>query len=175
MVSKQDAFWAEWVLVQTSFCGEVGFGIWLKHHGKIWKLTRRSLKAKFQIPPLRSVMFVVNTTTPKILVSFQNCEWVFKFWVSLWVKPHDFPKHHGFSVEFGLNSEALIWRESGVNTQIEVELSLISFVLLLNYFLLRLIFSGLFSVPLIFTILCCVPPIWEQILRDIKWGLQPPL
>ena len=26
-------------LVQTSFCGEVGFGIWLNHHRQIWKLT----------------------------------------------------------------------------------------------------------------------------------------
>ena len=25
------------VLVQTSFCEEVGFGIWLKHHGNIFQ------------------------------------------------------------------------------------------------------------------------------------------
>ena len=44
------------VLGQTSFCGEVGFGIWLKNFP--W-----CLKAKFQIPPLRRRMFVINTTT----------------------------------------------------------------------------------------------------------------
>ena len=26
--------------MQTSFCGEVGFEIWLKHHGKVWNITR---------------------------------------------------------------------------------------------------------------------------------------
>ena len=35
------------------------------------------LKAKFQIPPLHSVMFVVYTMTPKKSISFQNFEWVF--------------------------------------------------------------------------------------------------
>ena len=48
------------LLVQTSFCGEVGFGIWLKHHGKISKLTEK----------------------------FQNsrgaAEWVLKFFSEFW-------------------------------------------------------------------------------------------
>ena len=26
--------------MQTSFSGEVGFGIWLKHHRKVWNITR---------------------------------------------------------------------------------------------------------------------------------------
>ena len=49
-------------------------------------------------------------------MSFQNFEWVLKFWVIVWVKQHDFSKHHGFSVEFGLNSEILkhYRAESGV-------------------------------------------------------------
>ena len=41
------------------------------------------LKAKFQFPPLHSVMFFVNTTTSKIWVSFQNFVWVLKYWVSV--------------------------------------------------------------------------------------------
>ena len=57
------------VLKQTSRCGEVGFGIWLKHNRKMSKFSVSfeyfpwCLKAKFQIPPLQSVMFAVNTTT----------------------------------------------------------------------------------------------------------------
>ena len=76
----------------------ITFAVW------IWNLAqtpRWCLNAKFQNPPLRNVMFVVNTTTPKICVSFQNFEWGFKFWVSVWVR------HHRFSVEFGINSEIL--------------------------------------------------------------------
>ena len=50
----------ETLLVQTSRCGEVGFGIWLKHHGKISKLTEK----------------------------FENsrgaAEWVFKFFSEFW-------------------------------------------------------------------------------------------
>ena len=46
-------------------------------------------------------MFVVNTTTPKNLSEFS------KFWASFWVKHHELSKHHGFSVEFGSNSEVL--------------------------------------------------------------------
>ena len=42
------------VLGQTSFCGEVGFGIWLKNFP--W-----CFKAKF--PPLRRRLFVINFTT----------------------------------------------------------------------------------------------------------------
>ena len=49
-------------------------------------------------------------------MSFQNFECVLKFWVIVWVKQHNFSKHHGFSVEFGLNSEILkhYRAESGV-------------------------------------------------------------
>ena len=75
------------VTFQTSFCGEVGFGIWLsntteKFQNSLKNLKTHSaaprefsnfsvsfeifpwcLKAKFQIPPLRRRMFVINITT----------------------------------------------------------------------------------------------------------------
>ena len=79
----------------------MGFGIWLKHNRKMSKFSVSfeyfpwCLKAKFQIPPLQSVMFAVNTTTraasnqdylrfcsSQPLLSpgtvHQNFEWVFK-------------------------------------------------------------------------------------------------
>ena len=79
------------------------------------------------IPPLCSMMFVVDTTTIKIWVSFQNFEWVFKilseclkFWVSFKILS-EFSKFwvsflSGIRLKFW-NFEALFWAESGVINQ----------------------------------------------------------
>ena len=48
------------LLKQISRCGEVRFGIRLKHHRKNFPWC---LRAKFQILPLRNVIFAVNITT----------------------------------------------------------------------------------------------------------------
>ena len=61
------------ILWQTQLCGEVGFGIWLRLVSYTFFL--RCLKAKFQIPPLRSVMFAVNTTTR--VASRPHVSWLF--------------------------------------------------------------------------------------------------
>ena len=88
---------------QTSFCGEVGFGIWLKHHGKffkhhgkIWNLTRRSgvwEKVRFQIFP-----WCLSQTPLQISWCLSQTPLQI-FFCGVWLK------HHGFWVEFGLNSE----------------------------------------------------------------------
>ena len=76
------------VLVQTSPCGEVWFEIWLKAHGKFSKAhgkieITRELWAKSQITPLRRVMFAIKTTTTSSWVCFtqsaqKNCAlWIF--------------------------------------------------------------------------------------------------
>ena len=49
-----------------------------------------------------STVFIANITLRRGGISFQNCEWVLKFWVSVWVK------HHGFSVELRYESSTLI-------------------------------------------------------------------
>ena len=90
------------IQVETAFCGEVGFGIWLKHHRKIWKLTRRR---RVSFPIFRSVWKPNSKShlstegylllTPRFELCFSETPWKNR---GVWVK------HHGFSVEFGLNS-----------------------------------------------------------------------
>ena len=63
----------------------------------------RMKKIKFDF----EIVYFTTSSTPKIWMSFQNFEWVFKFWGSVRVKRHDFFKHQGFSVEFALNSDIL--------------------------------------------------------------------
>ena len=92
---------------------------------KFFYVLLESQKAKFQIPPLRSMMFSVNTTTrtasnldylqfctsqpllptncsPKIWVSFQNFEWVFKIWVSFKSNTTIFPNTTDFELNLSL-------------------------------------------------------------------------
>ena len=49
-----------------SFCGEVRFGIWLKHHGTIWKLTRQ----------MQNDVFTTSIAQICTLINYALCLWL---------------------------------------------------------------------------------------------------
>ena len=137
----------KWVVYIANITLQRG-GIWnLAPRNKFkthWKICPWCLKAKFQIPHLRSVMFAVNTTTRatsnldylqfcspqpipspgsvhqkfewvfKILSEFSNFEWVLSQTPRFFQTPRILS---GIWLKFW-NFEALIWVVSGVNFKI---------------------------------------------------------
>ena len=103
-VGPLSAWWTNLAIIRKSVL------FYNKHHAaENW-----CLKVKFQIPPLRSV------TTPKIWVSFQNFEWVFKFWVSFKSNNTIFPNTTDLQWILAriLNFLSTNLEESGINYEI---------------------------------------------------------
>ena len=73
------------IVKQISCCGEVVFGIWLKHHG-LWKLTRRSRKLTPRHQKFCATFQILSeclSRTPQFFKTphFQwNLAWILFFW-----------------------------------------------------------------------------------------------
>ena len=70
------------------------------HLSAAWCLLLTPRHEPLQIYLLITITSIPWNCLPKLWVSFQKFEWVFKFWVS-------FPKLRDFWVEYGINSEIL--------------------------------------------------------------------
>ena len=107
--------------IEYIFCNNVVWlvfprnnSVWPEQKTIVWKN-----RGDWVIPPLRSMMFVVKTTTPKTWVSFQNFGWVFRFWVSLewntmvFLNTTDFEWFLSETLQFFLTPWSLngIWRK----------------------------------------------------------------
>ena len=135
--------------IEYIFCNNVVWlvfprnnSVWPEQKTIVWKN-----RGDWVIPPLRSMMFVVKTTTPKTWVSFQNFGWVFRFWVSLewntmvFVNTTDFEWVLSETLQFFLTPWSLngIWRKfwKGL-TLVQALGSRGDRSLLIGWFLLRL-------------------------------------